>query len=163
VDRCDPARDIIPAFLDRVREWLATSGEVLVVVRYLRAAGVKDLVLCRTLEEFQAIVETVPTGADIEVFRTPKLPIRGVATETLVAEILASILPGHEHLIITARSRSGVPFAAEWCWHDEPQELAAWLREHVGEEVAAGPAPELSSPDNDDLTSAAKGGVDGPR
>ena len=48
MDRYDPERDVTPEFVERVAAWIARSGEVLVVLRYLRAAGSKDFALCRT-------------------------------------------------------------------------------------------------------------------
>jgi hypothetical protein len=68
--------NVSAAFLDRVADWIVQAGEVLVILRYLRAAGGKDFALCRSSAEFEGLVESVPTGTDIEVFRDPQLPIR---------------------------------------------------------------------------------------
>ena len=163
MDRYDPTRDVTPAFVDQVSDWIASTGEVLVVLRYLRAGGAKDFALCRTPSQFRATVEAVPIGTDIEVFRTPKLPVRGIVDEQLTATILAAIPDGREYLVLTTRTRPGSPLAAAWDYDDRHDELAAWLAEHAGEEIAAGPCPDFMTADNGDLTSASKGGIDGPR
>ena len=71
MNRHDPARDVTPAFLARVADWLAASGELLIILRYLHAAGAKDFALCRSLAQFHEIVHAAPIGTDIEVVRTP--------------------------------------------------------------------------------------------
>ena len=41
-----PERDVTPAFLSKAASWIATNGEVLVVLRYRQAAGIKDFAFC---------------------------------------------------------------------------------------------------------------------
>ena len=76
MDRYDPARDVTPTFLNRVTDWIERAGEVLVILRYLRAAVRKDFALCRTRSAFEDLIDSVPRGTDIEVFRDRQLPIR---------------------------------------------------------------------------------------
>jgi hypothetical protein len=71
MDKYNPARDVTQAFLDRVAAWIQVSGEVLVVIRYLRAGGAKGFALSRSREDFEALVTAMPVGADIEVFSRP--------------------------------------------------------------------------------------------
>src|SRR5262245_9734628 len=106
-DRYSPEREVTPAFLARVAEWMEHSGEVLVVLRYLRAAGRKDFALCRTPEEFGEIVDRVPIGTDIEVFRDRQLPIRGRLDEELLAAALAAIPDGREYLVVSLETQEG--------------------------------------------------------
>src|SRR5438094_10577449 len=79
----NPARDVTPAFLERVAAWISESGELLVILRYL-GAGAKDFALCRTRQEFESLVKLAPRGTDIEVFRDCQLPLPRAADEPFI-------------------------------------------------------------------------------
>jgi hypothetical protein len=163
MDRYDPARDVTSIFLDRVAGWIQQSGEVLVVLRYLRAAGAKDFALCRTTADFELLVDSMPTGTDIEVFRDPQVPIRGIVDEAFIASALRAIPDGQEYLVVTLETRPGstISSASEMgCSH---RELHESLEELMGTAVALGVCPDYCVPDHEGLVSAAKGGIDGPR
>jgi len=163
LDRYSREREVTPAFLERVAEWIERSGEVLVILRYLRAAGGKDFCLCRTAEEFRAISGQAPAGTDIEVFRDPQLPVRGIVTEEFVRAALAVVPDGAEYLLLTREQRAGTLFSR---WADlgaSHAELLEVLQEHDGVEVMVGICPDFSAPDHDGLVSASKGGIEGPR
>jgi hypothetical protein len=163
MDRYNPARDVTSAFLERVSEWIQRSGEVLVILRYLRAAGAKDFALCRTRGDFERLVESVPTGTDIEVFRDPQLPLRGTVDEALIASALIAIPYGEEYLLVTTEVRPGSNisrFGDIGCSHADLRES---LEELMGADVALGACPAYCVPDHEGLISAAKGGIDGPR
>src|SRR5262245_37163060 len=98
-DTLDPARDVSAHFIATVHGWLASSGEVLVVLRYLRAAGRKGYALCHSSADFEAIVAEAPPGTDIEVFRERQLPIRGLVTDQFIAEALTAVGTGEEHMV----------------------------------------------------------------
>src|SRR4051812_2272449 len=100
MDEYNPERDVTPAFLDRVAAWIQASGEVLVVIRYLRAAGAKDFALSHSRVDFEALVAAMPVGADIEVFRDPQLPMRGTVDEAFIASALEAISDGEESLVM---------------------------------------------------------------
>lgn len=159
----DPARDVTPAFMERVAGWIRQSGEVLVVLRYLGMAGAKDFALCCDRDEFAALVEAAPTGTDIMVFRDQHLPLRGVVDEAFIASALAMIPNGQEYLWITAEVKPGSRIS---CWGgmgDTHLELRESLEELTGTIVAFGACPDISVADHEGLASAAKGGIDGPR
>ena len=163
MDRYDPARDVTSAFLDRVDGWIHQSGEVLIILRYLRAAGAKDFALCHTRADFEMLIESLPTGTDIEVFRDPQLPVRGIVDEAFITSALGAIPGGQEYLLITTGTRPGSKisrFGDIGCSHDELRES---LDELKGTAVALGVCPDYCVPDHEGLVSAAKGGIDGPR
>ncbi|MDG3006889.1 hypothetical protein [Paludisphaera mucosa] len=163
MDKYDPARDVTPAFVDRVTDWFERADEVLVILRYLRAAGAKDFAFCRTRSEVEALIESVPIGTDIEVFRDRQLPIRGVVDETFIRTAFDSFPDGEEYLLMTIETELGSRisrFARIDCSQKELHEL---LSELIGAEVALGRCPDFNVADHDGLVSAAKGGIDGPR
>jgi len=162
-DNRNPERDIRPVFTATVATWIAASGEVLVILRYLRAAGAKDYALCRTVFEFEMLVEGVPIGADIEVFRQPQLPIRGVVTDAFITDALAAIADGTEYMVVARQREPNSVLSAYGAMSDSHKDLLEDLESLRGQEVALGVCPDFNAPDNPDLISASKGGIDGPR
>jgi hypothetical protein len=134
-----------------------------VILRYLRAGGQKDFALCKTLDAFRAIIAFVPNGTDIEVFRLLQLPIRGRVTEGFIEDVLNAIPEGAEYLAIAIETRGTTGISCDSDIGNSHSELRGWLLDQRAQEVAVGACPDFIAPDGDDLISAAKGGVDGPR
>ncbi len=136
---------------------------MLVILRYLRLAGVKGFALCHTAVEFESLIESLPVGTDIEVFRDRQLPLRGRVDQEFIASTLGAIANDQEYLVITKATRPDSRIS-DWgrtgCSHDDLRED---LAEVMGREVAVGLCPHYSVPDHEGLVSAAKGGIDGPR
>ncbi len=136
IDRYNPARDVTPAFLERVSGWLQRSGEVLIILRYLRAAGAKDFALCRSLGDFEVLVQSLPAGTDIEVFREPQLRHRGVVDDAFIASALDAIRDDQEYLLVTTETlpSSGICRSGEiGCTHADLRES---LNDLMGNHVA---------------------------
>jgi hypothetical protein len=163
MDQYNPGRDVTTAFLQRVAAWINGTGEVLVILRFLRAAGAKNFALCRTRQEFESLVKCVPRGTDIEVFRDRQLPLRRVVNESFIESAVRMIREGDEYLLVTIETQPGSRisrFGDIGASHDDLRESLAEL---MGSEVAFGACPDYCRPDGDDLISAAKDGIDGPR
>ncbi len=163
MDRYNPERDISENFLAQVGDWIAASGEVLVILRYLRAAGQKDYFFCRSPAEVLKLVETLPVGTDTIVFRHPKLPLRGVSSPSLLEAARARIAEGEEYLIVLLDPPLPSAFRATGWTGDNHSDLTEDLTEVFGRRVAVGCLPDFTGSDNDAMISASKGGVDGPR
>lgn len=163
MDRYDPDRDLTPAFMAKVIGWIEASGEVLVVLRYLRAAGSKDVAFCRTAAEFHRLIEVVSMGTDIIVFRQRQLGLRGIVDDTLIESACSFLAEGAEYLVASLDRETASPLSTRWGMGDSHEDLLAFLKESRGEKVAIGSCPDFNSPDNDDMVSASKGGIDGPR
>jgi hypothetical protein len=163
MDGYNPARDVTPAFLDRVAGWIQQSGEVLVVIRYLRAGGVKDFALCRSRDGFEGLVAAMPVGADIEVFRDPQLPLRGTVDESFIAAALDAIPDGEESLVVTMDALPGTGISYRGMMGASHADLRESLEELRGGRVALGVCPNFCVADHEGLASAAKGGIDGAR
>ena len=163
IDHYNPACDVTPACLERVAAWIRTNGEVLVVLRYLRAAGSKDFALCHTQEEFESLVNSAPRGTDINVFRDRQLPLRGIVDRAFIESALQLISAGDEYPLMLAETEPGTCISRVGRIGASHAELHEDLAEVIGAEVALGRCPDWCCPDNDALVSAAKGGIDGPR
>jgi hypothetical protein len=163
MDRYNPARDVSSAFLERVAAWINDAGEVLVILRYLRAAGAKDFALCRTRHEFESLVKAAPRGADIEVFRDRQLPLRGLVDDGFIESAVQMIPEGREYLLVTTETQPGSRISRFGDIGASHIELRESLAELMGSEVALGVCPDFCRPDGEGLISASKDGVDGPR
>ncbi|HVX61406.1 MAG TPA: hypothetical protein VHC19_12415 [Pirellulales bacterium] len=163
MDAYNRARDITERFASTVARWIEEQGEVFVVLRYLRAAGAKDYAICRSLKAFGAICETVPKGTDIVVFREPQLPLRGKVTEDFIQSATNAVPQGAEYMLAVWEPPSETGMARRVTMGVSHAELRADLEECPGILAAVGVCPRFCDPDNDQMISASKGGVDGPR
>lgn len=163
LDLYDPARDVNAAFLDRAASWIEQAGEVLVILRYLRAAGAKDYAICRNIAEFRDLVDAAPLGTDIEVFKDAQLPLRGVVDEVFAASAFEMIPPRGDYLLISLEKRENSQVSRVALLDNCPDELRGTLAELMGVQAAFGPCPDFNVADHEELISASKGGIDGPR
>lgn len=161
-DTYRPERDVTPSYLSTVRSWIKATGEVLVIMRYLRAAGAKDYAIVRSAEEFDRLVDVCPIGTDIIVFRDKMLPLRGVVDNTFVKHVQESLPEDMECLFVKMKpEKPGDPR----CFGEfgYMRHLNSDLEDMVGETIAIGGCPDFTGPDNEAMVSASKGGIDGPR
>jgi len=149
--------------MDRVSGWIEKSGEVLVVLRYLRAAGAKDFALCRTSEDFESLVRFVAIGTDIEVFRDPQLPLRGIVDGAFIATATSESTKWQEHLLLSVETRPDSVISRFSDLDCPGPELLKSLEQLRGQRVALGECPDFNLEDHEGLISASKGGIDGPR
>ena len=164
MDKYTAARDIGDEFLAQVGGWIDATGEVLVLLRYLRAAGRKDFALCRSPADFGRLVSDAPVGTDIIAFRDAKLPIRGTVDESFMRTLMAAVPDGQEWLVLSLETHGDTPLSESAEFDDSH----AGLRESLtgdfwGKEAAGGPCPNWIKEDDDTLVSRSKGGIDGPR
>lgn len=163
MDRYNSARDVTPEFMARVSGWIAVSGEVFMVLRYLRAAGQKDYVFCRSVEDFRALVDSVPMGTDIIVFEHPQLPIRGISSQEFIEHCVAQIPDDMEYVVAQMHQPVKFPFQFSGFLDGSHASLREDLASFAGQTVAVGPCPNFNGPDCESMISASKGGIDGPR
>ena len=164
----NPERDVTPAFLETVGQWIdaSASPEIFVVLRYLRAGGAKDYAFIRSRVDFAALVACVPEGTDIVVFRDSQLPLRGKVTPEFLARAMDHVRDGEEYMLVRMAPESHRPagdlrrFGEMGCTHAE---LARDLEDEIGEEVALGKCPRFIDADHERMISASKGGIDGSR
>jgi hypothetical protein len=159
----NPEREITPQFVARVTEWIAATGEVLVILRYLYGAGSRDYLFCRSSEDLHTLIDSLPEGADTIVFQHPQLPIRGISSDSFIDHCLTQIPAGSEYMI--ARLDSPLPPDRSVSGFDDDShgDLRGHLEVFHGQAVAVGRCPNFIGPDCDTMISASKGGIDGPR
>lgn len=161
-DRYDPDRDITPNFIETVNSWIKASGEVLVILRYLRGGGARDYGLIDSADRFLRLVEVCPRGTDIVVCRDAPLPLRGRVDDDFIERAKDFIPAGGEYLFVCLEPRA-VGDPRQSGAFDYRVNLVGELEEVRGEEVALGLCPPFMGPDNEGIVSASKGGIDGPR
>lgn len=80
------------AFLDKVKVWLESDGEVYVSYGYWRSGGADGELLIRSFDELRKIVaEFQNRKGGIEVYRYPRFLLRGIANEELLSKALEMI------------------------------------------------------------------------
>src|SRR5262245_41913789 len=135
-DKYTPEREVTPKFLEAVGRWVDSSSEVFVVLRYLRAAGAKDYAFIKTRAEFAALVESVPDGTDIVVFRDSQLPLRGRVTAEFIAQAKAHIRDGDEYMYVRMSPEKSGDIRLFGVMGDTHAMLGEDLGEEMGDEVA---------------------------
>ena len=163
VTRYSRDREVTPAFLATADEWLAASGELFVVFRFLAAAGAKEYGIYDSPGAFRAACKRAPVGTDIIIFRMPQLPMRGICSTELIEKALEQIPANAEYLVLELGDAEYRTIASPGYLGQGHESLKDDLESLAGRPVAVGSCPNFIAPDNDSMVSAAKGGIDGPR
>ena len=162
-DTYNPDRDITPNYLATVDSWIAGTGEVLVIVRYLWGGGAKDYSLVTTPEMFRSLINACPKGADIIVMRDPQLPLRGIVDNEFIQRAKKSVGNDQEYMFVCMMSGNDQDPRCRGGFDIGHAMLEDDLSEEMENHVAFGPCPEFIADDNESMVSASKGGIDGPR
>ena len=141
-------------FLATLEEWLRSSHEILVLIRYSHAAGSKAFEFFSTSEVLTQRLRGLPQRTCIIAFRQPQLPLRGMVDDTFIATCLSRISHGSEFLVVEMSRRAYG--SASWFHHGAGESHAA-LREELeslrGNAVAVGLYPPWIE-DTQDVISA---------
>src|SRR4051812_24079839 len=89
-----------PAFLSMLQSWLRAQPEILVLIRYSRAAGSKSFEFFSSFETLTARLGQLSPSTSIVAFREPQLPLRGVVDDELISVCLKSLPEGLEFLLL---------------------------------------------------------------
>jgi len=141
-------------FLDTVNTWLDSRKELLVLIRFSRAAGQREFEFFSSLEAFLNRLQELPPLACITVFGQPQLPIRGVVDDTFIANCLSNFIDGSEYLIVETERQTAGPVS--WFHHGSGLSrgsLREDLEESRGVPIAFGPYPPWLK-DGPDVVSA---------
>ena len=158
-----PERDVSDQYIETVTKWIQSSGDVFIVMRYLRAAGAKDYAFARTADDFRQLLDVLPVGTDVIVFRDPQLPLRGVVDDDFLVAAQSLIPDGDAYLFVRMDPLSTGDIRAFGEMGGSHAELNDDLQYHPGKEVAIGPCPRFIEADHEAMISASIGGIDGPR
>jgi hypothetical protein len=126
-------------FLRTVNDWVHSQPEVLVLIRYSRAAGEKSFEFFTSFERLRKRLEELKPETSVTVFRERQLPLRGCVDDEFIRKCLNSVQAGSEFLVVETAPRT----AGNHSWfhhqagesHEELREVLEGLR---GEGVAVG-------------------------
>lgn len=143
-----------PRFLGALEEWLRSSHELFLMVRYSHACGGKSYEYFSAFLALAERLRQLPPRTCVIAFHQPQLPIRGVVDDKLIDACLAAIPNGSEYLLVeTIRRTLG---GTSW-FRDRSGETHEELREDLedsrGFPVAVGLYPPWLE-DNDEVISA---------
>jgi hypothetical protein len=137
-------------FLKTLGDWLSSHTEVLVLIRYSRAAGDKSLEFHTSFAALQESLRQLPAEACVTVFRNPQLQLRGIVDDEFIGKCLRKVPDGSEFAVVetvptTAGPHSWFTYTAGES-HDELRENLEGMR---GRSVAVGeyPARQEDSPE----------------
>ena len=141
-------------FLAVLQEWIQGQREILILIRFSRAAGSKSFEFFSAREILFERLQGLPPGTCITAFRQPQLLLRGVVNEQFITTCLDNIPDGSEFLVKETGLRTAG--CASWFHHTNGESHTA-LREELedsrGLHVAVGRYPPWLV-DTDDVISA---------
>jgi hypothetical protein len=140
-----------PAFLQLVEQWITATGEVFVVVRYAYMAGSRDYLFVTAYEQFQNLISGLPPRTDVVVFRKTQLPIRGIASSTLLEVALERISDGEYWFLVCRTGDKPGDYLSEG--DNSQQALITAFKDFEGKYIAVGIDPPWEKADNPDMQS----------
>ena len=123
-----------PIFLDQIKSFFDTTSEVLVLIRYSRAAGSKNFQFLTSFAAFESLLNPLPVSASVTVFKSSDLPHRGIFDDAFLASILTAIADGTEFFLIDLENNN-------FTSGDTHGELREAMEDFRGRKVAIGPYP----------------------
>lgn len=149
------------AFLKTVESWLASGLEVLILIRYSRAAGDKSFEFYTSFAALQERLSQLPAEACITVFRNRQLPLRGFVDNEFIRACLSTLPDGSEFAVVeTIRTKAGLDTRFDFAAGTSHEELREALDGRRGKSVAVGEYPPWLE-DSSDVISAYVPGQDG--
>jgi hypothetical protein len=129
-------------FLKSLESWLSNQTEVLVLIRYSRAAGNKSFEVHTSLAALQDRLRQLPAEACVTVFRNPQLQLRGIVDDEFIDKCLSSVPDGSEYAVVeTVPTIAGPHSSFNYIAGKSHDELKADLEGMRGRSVAAGKYP----------------------
>lgn len=141
-------------FVATLESWLRDRTEILVLIRYSRAAGNKDFEFFSSFAALSNRIRQLPPSTSIIAFGQTQLPLRGVVTDGFIASCMRAIPDGSEFLVLeTTRRAYGKESWFHWKAGESHAELCEALKDSHDVPVAVGLYPPWLS-DTDDVISA---------
>jgi hypothetical protein len=137
-------------FLKTVEDWLRIQSEIMILIRYSRAAGSKSFEFFTSFAGLKERLHQLKAETCVTAFRQPQLPLRGFVDEVFIGKSLSFLPEGSEFLVLeTARRTAG---RESWFHHEAGEshdELRQTLEGLRGKPVAFGQYPPWNedSPD----------------
>jgi hypothetical protein len=141
-------------FLNAVESWLRDRSEIMILVRYSRAAGNKSFEFFTSFAALRERLARLKAETSVTVFQKTQLPLRGCVDDEFIGKCLSLIPAGSEFLVLETDPRMATQ---QWLFHHEAgeslDELRQVLEEMRGRLVAVGEYPQ-SLKDSPDVISA---------
>jgi len=141
-------------FLESLEDWLRCQSEIMILVRYSRAAGNKSFEFFTSFAVLRKRLELLKAEASVTAFRKAQLPLRGYVDNEFISKCLSLIPAGSEFLVLETDPRMATQ---QWLYHHEagesPDELRQALEGLRGRLVAVGAYPQWLK-DTPDVISA---------
>jgi hypothetical protein len=121
-------------------DWLAENGELLVDINWPHRGGSGQIYIIKSLLELRNLL-TEQTWPEIHmlVFRAKQYPLRGTVNESFIAQVVESIIDGHQYVIVKFAE---YPATCEWLDDGNSRaQLKEQLENLKGEIVGIGPDP----------------------
>ena len=141
-------------FLKPLEDWLRCQSEIMILVRYSRAAGNKSFEFFTSFAALRKRLELLKAETSVTAFRQPQLPQRGHVDDEFIGKCLNFIPAGSEFLVLETDPQMATQ---QWLFHheageshDELQKVLEGLR---GRLVAVGAYPQWLK-DSPDVISA---------
>lgn len=139
------------SFLSQVHQWIEETGEVFIVIRHAYAAGAKDYIFISSFEQFEELIHSLPSSADVIVFKQRQLPIRGIADNTLLEIALQSIPDGEWWFLLCRYGEKPHDFWSRG--ENSHDEMRRVFEEFCGKYIALGLVPPFHESDNENMQS----------
>lgn len=159
---CNPEIDLTPDFHRTVREWIAESGEILVIMRRLYCMGDIEFALISSGQQFDLAVERCPEGTQVIVCRGRPVPIMGTVDPAFIDLACNALSSEQEYVLMTYPPRSAFDPRCSG-ETDYVRNLRESLEYRIGESIAVLSGPRNWHVKSNAVIHACKGGVDGPR
>ena len=141
-------------FLKSLEDWLHGQSEVMILVRYSRAAGNKSFEFYTSFSALTQRLAQLKAETSVTAFRKPQLPLRGYVDDEFIGKCLSFIPAGSEFLVLETDPRMATQ---QWLYHHEAGESHDELRQVLdglrGRLVAVGEYPQWLT-DSPDVISA---------
>ena len=141
-------------FLKSLEDWLNGQSEIMILVRYSRAAGSKSFEFFSSFTALKLRLAQLKAETNVTAFRKPQLPMRGRVDDDFISKCLSLIPEGSEFLVLETDPRMATQ---QWLYpheagesHDDLRQVLDGLR---GRLVAVGEYPQWLS-DSPDVVSA---------
>jgi hypothetical protein len=129
-------------FLKTLEDWLCNQTEVLVLIRYSRAAGNESFEFFTSFAILRERIQQLPAETAITVFRTPQLPLRRTDDDEFIANCLSHVPNGVEFAVVDlGLTRAGPDPTFNYVAGESHDELREDLTGKRGRRVAVGEYP----------------------
>jgi hypothetical protein len=129
-------------FLQTLERWIDSQREVLVLIRYSRAAGDRSFEFYTSFASLQDRLRRLQAETCVTVFRNPQLQLRGIVDDEFIGQCLSTMVEGSEFAVVeTVLTRTGQHAFFNYAAGESRDELRKDLEEMKGKSVAVGPYP----------------------